>query len=173
MTNYNFLPNFRFAVREDLKDVSEQFLPTQGEPLATGWDVSAAFTDHQSIKLNPGEWVKIPLGIRCFAPGDWWLELRPRSSTTGKKNIHALYGVIDCSFEGELLFCGQYSPSSVDPNKTLTNSLTIKFGEAIGQIIPVIRQSMMVTPISNEEFDILCKDRNAKRGSNGFGSTSK
>ena len=35
-------PLFQFALREGLDD---QFLPSQGTPLATGWDVRAAFAD--------------------------------------------------------------------------------------------------------------------------------
>jgi hypothetical protein len=46
----------------------------------------------------------------------------------------------------------------------------IKFGDAIGQIIPIKRVDMWTTAVSNDAFDRLCKDRNAFR-KGGFGST--
>jgi len=51
--------------------------------------------------------------------------------------------------------------------------LVINFGDALGQIIPVERKEMKVTEVTNEEYDALCKDRNAQRGAGGFGSTDK
>jgi len=35
-------PQFKFALREDLKD-NKEFLPSRAEPLASGWDVKAAW----------------------------------------------------------------------------------------------------------------------------------
>ena len=59
----------------------------------------------------------------------------------------------------------------VNPND-LTD-LVINWGDALGQLIPVKRQEMIVEGISNEEYDQLCKERGHSRGANGFGSTSK
>lgn len=155
-------PNFRFALRDDL---DSNFLPTRGSSQATGWDVKAAWTNHEDYSIMPGEYVKIPLGFRVIAPYGWWLELRPRSSTFGKKHLHALYGVIDEDYEGECLFAC-YLPKSEQP-------LALPFGEAIGQIIPVERVPMIVSSISNEEFDKLVAARGYNRGAGGFGSTDK
>jgi len=170
-------PLFKFALREDLIN-NKEFLPTKGEPDATGWDVSCAFKDEKQypVEVKAGDWIKIPLGFRCFAPKGWWLELRPRSSTAAKKNLHALYGVIDTSYEGELIFCAQYLPHQLrykisDPN--VNNDLLLQFGEKIGQLIPVKRQEMIVEEISNEDFNDYCQTRGAQRGAGGFGSTSK
>lgn len=159
-------PLFKFALKESLKN-DNSFLPVKADEDATGWDVSAAFeNDSNLITLNPKDWIKIPLGFRCFAPKGWWLELRPRSSTTAKKNIHCLYGVVDETYEGMMFFCGQYLPKD-------DSQLVIEFGEKIGQLVPVKRQEMDTESISNEEFDELCKKRQGKRGEGGFGSTSK
>jgi dUTPase len=164
------LPVFKFAIREDLKDCGIDFLPTRAEPFATGWDVKAAIKE-KSITLYNGDYVKIPLGFRAFCPDGWWLELKPRSSTFAKKYLHCLYGTIDTTFEGPLLLCAQYLPpyNHVEGNYP---SLTIEFGEALGQIIPVERKEMKVEEVTNEEYDALCKSRNAQRGAGGFGSTS-
>lgn len=169
----NNIPNFKFALREDLVN-NKEFLPTKAEPLATGWDVRAA----KSIRLLPFEKKLIPLGFRSFCPEGWWFELKPRSSTFGKKDLHCLYGTIDESYQGELLLACQYIPEAIskyDGESSFSDagSLSINFGDALGQIIPVKRKEMIVEEVSNEEYDALCKDRNAIRGAGGFGSTSK
>lgn len=160
------LPKFLFALREDLKD-EKQFLPTRAEPLATGWDVRAAFSDRKPKVLYPNEYILIPLGFRVFCPENWWLELRPRSSTFSKKHLHCLYGVIDQDFEGQLLFAGQFLPDV----RALGSSLTIEFGQSIGQILPFERQNMNVQEISEHEIEEMFEKRNTPRKSGGFGST--
>lgn len=186
--NMNETPVFKFAIREDLKDTGDLFLPSRGTSKATGWDVKAAFKKRESIVIYAGQHVKIPLGFRTFAPEGWWYELKPRSSTFGKKKLHSLYGTIDEDYEGELIFACQYLPSlEISPvdelhQNELINAmycykreqyLVVDFGEAIGQIIPVKRQEMITESISNEEFEKICKERNAVRGAGGFGSTRK
>lgn len=165
------IPVFKFAVREDLKDTGDMFLPTRAEPFATGWDVKAAFPDRDSVILTPGQYIKIPLGFRAFCPEGWWYELKPRSSTFAKKYLHCLYGTIDQCFENELVLACQYNPPNQSDGYGIGPRLEIKFGEPIGQIIPVERQKMVVKGISNEEYDKLCKFRGAQRGTGGFGST--
>lgn len=164
----NEIPVFKFAIREDLEN-PDSFMPKRGTDRSTGWDVMAAMKDHQKLILRPGSYAKIPLGFRVLAPEGWWLELRPRSSSFGKKQLHCLYGVIDEDYEGECLFACQYLPDI----RSMGVDLTIEFGESIGQIIPVKRQEMQVEKISNEEYPLACKERNAKRGTGGFGSTGK
>lgn len=171
------IPEFKFAIKEGLDD---SFLPVQGDLQATGWDVRAA----ETINMKPLDSVKIPLGLRTLSPAGWWLELRPRSSTFGKKNLSALYGVIDESYEGELLFACQWIPPT--PPLTLADvfaqtgfysytsqTLIIEKGERIGQLIPVKRQEMRVVGVSNEALDAAFKERGSQRGAGGFGSTGK
>jgi deoxyuridine 5'-triphosphate nucleotidohydrolase len=165
-------PVFRFAIREDLVGTTVDgmsFLPTRGTNRSTGWDVRSAPLNKKSLVIRPGTHVKIPLGFRVFAPDGWWLELRPRSSTFAKKQLHALYGVIDEDYEGECLFACQYLPDL----RGMGNDLIIQFGEAIGQIIPVRRQEMVVHEISNTDYHQMCQERSAQRGAGGFGSTGK
>lgn len=157
------LPIFKFAIRKDL-DI-QQFTPKKGTELSTGWDVRAAIKTE--IVLRAGQFAKIPLGFRVLSPYGWWLELRPRSSTFAKKQLHCLYGVIDEDYEGECIFACQYIPDI----SALGKDLTIVPGDAIGQIIPVERQGMQVETVTNEEYEKLCQERNANRGTGGFGST--
>ncbi len=164
MDGYNF-PTFKFAINEGLSDI---YLPKKGTDRATGWDVRS--TD--KLLIYPGEYVKISLGFRLFCPVGWWMELRPRSSSFAKKNLHALYGVIDEDYEGNCVFAAQYLPHK-ELGVSAGLPLEIQEGEAIGQIIPVRREEMIVERVTNEEYEKLCKERSASRGSGGFGSTSR
>jgi dUTP pyrophosphatase len=169
------VPEFVFSIRENLDD---SFTPTRGDSHSTGWDVCAA----EDVVLHPTERALIPLGIKCFAPPGYWLELRPRSSTFGKKSLHALYGVIDESYEGELLFACQWIPSFHDEvyiNDSdaiidyFSHTIKIEKGERIGQLVPVKRQEMSVKVVPYDVFRTLCDARGLARGAGGFGSTGK
>lgn len=161
-------PIFKFAIRPDLKDATQTFVPTKAEPKATGWDVRAAFHDRQELVVKPGHYIKIPLGFRAFCPDGWWISLNPRSSTFYKKHLHCLVGTIDEQFPQEVCLVGQYIPDS----KNINEVLSIKFCEPIGQIIPIKTIDMEVQIVSYDEYDELNKIRNGVR-IGGFGSTSK
>jgi dUTPase len=163
------MPVFQFAVREDLKDVVEQFLPRKAEPGSAGWDVRCAQKDRKPIILRAGQYAVIPLGFRMIPPAGWWVNLRPRSSTFAKKSLHYLIGTLDFSWRGENAYACQYIP---DIN-SLGKDLVLEWGEAIGQIIPVRMEEMNVKAISNEAFDEFCKNEVNERGANGWGSTGR
>lgn len=173
----NIIPVYKFALRDDLVNSKISFLPTKATPLATGWDVKAAITEPSGkLVITPGQYVKIPLGFRGFCPPGWWYELKPRSSSFAKKFLHCLYGTIDEDYEGQSVFAAQYRPTKDYEyvNTLITpNNLSIEFGDALGQIIPIERQEMIVESISNEEYDRLCAERNSQRGEGGFGSTDE
>jgi len=187
MDGYN-TPNFKFALRDDLQD-DKRFLPTRGEPKASGWDVRAAMSDRKTLIVKPFDLIKMPLGIRGYCPDGWWYDIKPRSSTFAKKNLHALYGTVDETYEGELVFACQYLPpvsyreewddnsSWYEPEKwgdyCGCTELKIEFGDAVAQIIPRRRDEMVVEGITNEEYNKLCKARASIRGAGGFGSTGK
>jgi dUTP pyrophosphatase len=159
------VPTFSFALTKETQH-DKRFLPTRAHSNDTGWDVSCALPDKTFIRA--GQYIKIPLGFRIFAPEGWWLELRPRSSTFAKKQLHSLYGVIDSGFENQVIFVSQYIPDVA----SLANDLVLQWGDPIGQLIPVQRQEMIVKEISDEEYQELCKTRNGTRKEGGFGSTS-
>lgn len=156
------VPEYRFALRDDLKD-DKRFLPTRATSQSAGWDVSFAPEDHKPLTIQPGEYVKLPLGIRCIPEKGWWLECKPRSSTFIKKKMHALYGTIDFDYRFQCFFCAEYRGDQ---------PLILEFGEKIAQFIPVKTKEMKTNEISNEEFDLFCaEEENDRKG--GFGSTSK
>jgi len=165
-------PIFRFAPTQGLIDYCAEtledpydWLPKQSNDTDTGWDVRCA--DPSGVEFYHKDYSMVKLGIRAFSPPGWWLALKPRSSTFIKKHIHALYGTIDETYEGEICFCGQL----VCSGRSAKQHLYVPFGERIGQLIPVRREEMIVEGISNKEFEKLCAERNASRGAGGFGST--
>ena len=101
MTTSHYPEFFFTSFRED-----DTYIPSKAHENDTGWDVKAC----EDYVIKPFETAKIRLGIRCFAPEGWWLELRPRSSTMAKKNLHCLYGVIDSGYEGEIILAATWIP---------------------------------------------------------------
>ena len=163
----NKYPTFKFALREDIKD-EKVFLPTRGEPYATGWDVRACMPDKKPLVIKPGQYCKIPMGFKCIPEEGWWFQLNPRSSTFAKKHAHSLIGIIDEHYNLELQYAFQYLPDKSDNSE----NLIVNYGDAIGQIIPFKRIDMNVKEISNEEFEDLCNKRVSYRNG-GFGSTDR
>lgn len=166
------VPSFTFCLREDISDLCSgtdispnDFLPKRTTNLSSGYDVRCAAKD---IVVKPGSMVKIPLGFKVFIPDGWWLEVRPRSSTLLKKNLHALYGVVDEDYENELMFIAQYIPTVDDLKK---EDLHISFGERIAQVIPIKRNEMNISSISASEFAALSNKRQGVRKLGGFGSS--
>lgn len=160
-------PVFKFALMDRVKD-DVRFLPKQAEPKATGYDVRACMANQKSLVLRPGQYAKIPLGVRAFIPENYWYEIKPRSSSFAKKFLHSLYGTVDEHFGQEAVFACQYIP---DIN-SMGKDLVIEYGEAIAQIIPRLRQEMVVEQIDNDELERLYKERPTER-IGGFGSTNK
>lgn len=163
----NELPIFKFAL-VDRVEGDKRFLPTKGEPKATGYDVRACMVNKKPLVIRPGQYVRIPLGYRCFISEGWWYEIKPRSSSFAKKHLHCLYGTVDEHFQNEAMLCAQFIPDVSD----MTKDLVIEYGEAIGQIIPIKRQEMIVEEISNDEIERLYKERPTDRVG-GFGSTDR
>ena len=173
------VPEFKFALREDLKDHPE-FLPTRATDTDTGWDVRVAVEG--GVDLYPFQYKLIDLGFRVFCPEGWYLELRPRSSTHAKKNLNCLYGIVDQDYSGTVFCSCQWSPNVSEAKMyhgtsfhnwavETNNILHLPFGERICQLVPKKRNDAVVSLTSNEEFDRLCAERNAARGAGGFGST--
>lgn len=154
------IPNYIFALREDLK-LNKEFLPKQAELDATGYDVRCA--SKEKVVLYNGQMFKIPLGFRVYCPDGWWLELNPRSSTFIKRELITLTGIIDQCFPGEVHIVGKFFSNEKE-------FIEIEVGDLIGQLIPVKLQKMNVNETTNENIEELFKNRNSVR-KDGFGST--
>ena len=167
-------PVFKFALSESLTESCKgtefkptDFLPTRATPVATGWDVRCA--EKLGLTLEPGCYYKINLGFCFLPPEGWWCELKPRSSTFIKKNLHALYGTIDSDFNHNFMFICQYNPDSCLMSAR-NKPMTIEFGERIGQLIPVKLQDMIVKEVTLFEISAGHAERATGRDG-GLGST--
>jgi len=163
---YQTLPEFLFS--PTLKGITDDFCPSQARSADTGFDVKAAVFDAEgnpsSITIQPGERALISLGIKCFIPSGWWLQLNPRSSTFVKLGLVGLVGVIDEMYEGEIKFAVHNMQST---------PVTINHGDRAGQLIPYQRHRVKMKFISNEEYDRMSAARENDRGAGGFGSSGK
>lgn len=157
-------------VLDDKEITAESFIPTRAREKDTGYDVRCAETS--GMTLRPGCYFKMKLGFRMFAPDGWWITLGPRSGTFINSHVHALYGVIDETYENELCFVGQYIPDACTLIAA-SRKLVIPFGGRIAQIIPTPRWEMDRFRISNEEIEARYRIRNDPRGTGGFGSSGK
>lgn len=162
-------PVYKFCLRNDLKD-DKRFLPCKSEKLASGWDVRCA--EKEGIVLKPFDRVKIDLGFKVVCPDGWWLSLNPRSSSFTNRKLHCLYGIIDESFSGTLKFACQFIPE-LNGFERFRGELEIKFGEAIGQLLPVRRQEMVVEEINEEELMNLHSMKLGNRDPEGFGGSDR
>lgn len=181
MTIDRISPPYYFAISKNVEDhcpltlegkqvTALDFMPSKARPKDTGYDVRCAVPG--GLELRPGCYFKMPLGFRMFAPEGWWMSLAPRSGTFINSHVHALYGVIDETYENEMCFVGQYLPDECCLIPTTLKKI-IPFGQRFAQIIPVPRWEMIANKVSNEIYDQMCKERNDDRGQGGFGSSGK
>ena len=168
------VPTYYFALTEELEKACkgtqfnpEDFVPTRSEPDASGWDVRCAKPG--GVDLLPCCYYMIPLGFRSYCPKGWWAKLDPRSSSFTKRHMHALYGNIDECFSKQWFFACQYMPDGCIINNK-NHPERLKFGDRIGQIIPVRKQEMNVKVITNEDLEEKYNKRGAIR-KGGFGSS--
>lgn len=144
------------------------FLPSQSEPTATGWDIRCGEVD--GVEISPGCYKLIDSGLRMVAPPGFWAEVRPRSSTFTKLHLNVLNGVIDNAYTGAIKVACQYLP---DACKFLEQNARqkIEFGDRIAQLIPHRIEPISVTRIEEDLFQQLSVERAKQRDPSGFGSS--
>lgn len=119
-------------------------------------DLGYDLTSVETITLEAGQRVLFPTGIICHFPEGWGAILKDRSSLA-MRGIHALAGVIDNGYRGEV-------------KVLLVNlgdeSITLEKGERIAQMMPI-----PVTDWHIEEQKEL--DTATSRAEGGFGSSGR
>lgn len=132
-------------------------LPTRKTEGSAGYDIEAA----ESIKVNPGQVVFVPTGLKCYTKSDEYLALHMRSSIATKYKVFLIHGtgIIDSDYvdnpnnEGHIMV-------------PLINLSLEPFWIAAGdRIVQGIFTKYDVTDNDAEDFK-------AKR-TGGFGSTGK
>ena len=112
--------------------------------------------EQQSYELKPMERILVKAGIEIEIPKGFWGNIRDRSGVAFNHGVHALAGVVDESYRGEI--------GVVILNLGKKNFVMNK-NDRIAQ--------MVITPYS--AVDIVYEDNleESNRGKGGFGSTGK
>lgn len=131
-------------------------LPKYETPGSAGMDVRANIKE--PITLGSLDRVLIPLGIRLEIPEGYEVQVRPRSGLALKHGIGMAnsIGTIDSDYRGEI------GAIIVNLSK---EPYTIQPQERIGQIV--------LSKVSQIEWEVAEKLSESERGSGGFGSTGK
>ena len=131
-------------------------LPSYKTSGASGMDLMA-FID-KSIELKPKESCLVPTGLSVAFPGEYEIQIRPRSGLAAKNNIRVLNtpGTIDSDYRGEIkviLF------NHGNKNFRINNN------DRIAQ--------MILTPIIKMDLEETDELPDSIRDVGGFGSTGK
>lgn len=130
-------------------------LPVRATFGSAGYDFHIPF----SLRLLPGESIRIPTGVRVYMEDGWWLSCIPRSGLGAKYRLQLdnTIGVIDADYyysdnEGHIF--AKITNDTYD-NKTVCLSAGDRFMQAI--FLP---------------FGITTDDKAAAKRNGGFGSTN-
>jgi len=134
-------------------------LPQYKSAHAAGLDLAACLPRHampESVTIEPGQIVKIPLGFACAIPFGYEGQVRPRSGLATKHGITLpnAPGTIDADYRGEM-FIALINLSQ--------EQFTINNGDRIAQ--------MVIAPVAHATIRVVDQLEDTARGSDGFGST--
>jgi len=93
------MSDFAQYSEDDLKQMYESIIaPARATAASAGYDFHTPF----AFRLNPGETIKIPTGIRCWMEEDYALFLFPRSGLGFKfrLQLNNTVGVVDADYYG-------------------------------------------------------------------------
>ena len=93
----DWVDTFNLTDEDVIKEIYDNIkLPTRSTKFSAGYD----FKSPISYTIKPGEYIKVPTGIRCRMDNDYVLQIYPRSSL-GFKYMFVpmnLVGIIDCDY---------------------------------------------------------------------------
>lgn len=135
-----------------IKRINGGKLPTYESDGAAGADCYARI--EETILLQAGKVIMIPLGFSVEIPEGYEMQIRPRSGLARKNGITVITGTIDSDYRGEV--------GAIVLN-TENKSFEINPGDRIAQAVvaPVVKANWVETEELSE----------TKRGTGGFGST--
>ena len=133
-------------------------IPTRAYPGDLGFDLYALETaEVPPVAEDRGlEVVLVRTGIAVEFPPGWGGIIKDRSSVALKKRLHAIAGVIDNGYRGEIKIALVNLSGRVQ---------RIEAGERIAQLVPVV-----LYPYEVQEVQSLTP---TQRGEGGFGSSNK
>jgi dUTP pyrophosphatase len=154
--------------------------PEEGLSLPKEGDIGIDLYSAEDIEMIEGQTILLGTGISYDIPDGFWLKIMDRSSVS--ENLHALAGVLDTSYRGEVklrLFChsgneevimfegGHPQDPDTLPHTVVGSGYKISKGQKIAQMI--IKKSW------NSSFTLELAEElsETERGDGGFGSTGK
>lgn len=133
-------------------------LPAYETHGAAGADLRANLPGRAEIVLQPGARVLVPTGLRMEIPDGYEVQIRPRSGLALKHGITLpnAPGTIDSDYRGPLGVIVMNAGDQV---------FKIAHGDRIAQ--------MVVAPVLQARFELVCDLSDSQRGDGGFGSTGQ
>mgnify|MGYP001796791122 CR=1 FL=1 len=130
-------------------------VPSYATAGAAGLDLSACLGDDSAI-IEPGEIVKVPIGIRIAIEDGFEGQVRPRSGLASRHGVTLpnAPGTIDCDYRGEVF---------VPLINLGVSAFTVEDGMRVAQL--VIAPVVQVAVVQEAGLDA------TNRGAGGFGST--
>lgn len=131
-------------------------LPAYQTSGAAGMDLHACLPEGTALTIQPGEIVKVPVGIAIAVPAGLEAQIRARSGLASKHGITPVNGVgtIDSDYRGEVIV----------PLINLGHlAFEVTHGLRIAQLV--------IAPIVRVLIEELSELGSTARGSGGFGST--
>jgi aminoglycoside 3-N-acetyltransferase len=129
-------------------------LPKYATSGSAGMDLYAAVAEERT--LQPGEWARIPTGMKIALPEGYEAQVRPRSGLAAKQGVTCLNspGTIDSDYRGECQVI--LINHSMDP-------VVVRRGDRIAQ--------MVIAAVTLAEWEPGPVDEDTERGAGGFGHT--
>ena len=135
-----------------IKRINNGKLPTYESDGAAGADCYARI--EETILLQAGKVITIPLGFAVEVPEGYEMQIRPRSGLARKNGITVITGTIDSDYRGEV--------RAIVLN-TENKSFEINPGDRIAQAV--------IAPVIKARWNEVKELSETKRGEGGFGST--
>lgn len=141
---------------EQLADAQDLPAPRYMTEQAAGMDLRAAVT--APLTLAPGEFARVPTGIRVAVPAGHEGQVRPRSGLAARHGVTLLNcpGTVDADYRGEV--CVVLINHGREP-------FTVQRGDRIAQLL--------ITPVAHVEVTLVEKLDETARGEGGFGHTGR
>lgn len=158
----------------------------------SGFDLVAV----EDIIVEPGETVKVPIGLAFEIPRGYELQIRPRSGITSKTKLRVQFGTVDSGYRGAVaVTVDNIKPEpfqlafdfamlrhlDLDDDGT---TVFIELTDGTNERLPIRRPDGtylirkgdriaqgVIAPVSHTSFEVVDELSDTERGVNGFGST--
>ena len=142
----------------------------------SGFDLVAV----EDVLVEPGETVKVPVGLAFEIPTGYELQIRPRSGITSKTKLRVQFGTVDSPYRGEVAVTVDNIALPKSGSTPMLRRLEEKSdyydGLYYAKCSYLIRKGDriaqgVIAPVAHAIFEEVDELSDTERGANGFGST--